>query len=274
MKCEGGGAVQATSNQDLLGLRTAVSFLTILPVDPGRDPVLGRAVPWFPAVGLVVAVLAVGLDLFLASGGLSGEVRAVLTVVVITVVTGMLHLDGFMDTCDGLASQQRGPAMLKIMRDSRVGAAGAAGGFAALLLWYVLLSQFISHSGRAMALLQALVIGRVVIVVSAAAVRSHHTSGLGFMFGKCLTGGRVTLAVVFGTLIVWAVLAAGTLWGDGNALELALRTAYAMAAGLVAGMAVAVGVSRRLGGLTGDVLGAVCIVSELAVLLALSAGGR
>lgn len=272
-----GGAMGGSheTSPDCVGLGTAISFLTVLPVPArlGGKPDLGRSAPWFPVVGLVVAGLIIVLDLAMLLGGWSIPVRSVISLAAMAILTGMLHLDGVMDTCDGLASGRRGAAMLEVMRDSRVGAAGAAGGCVALLSWYVFLSQFEAYPLRAVALIQALVAGRLAMVIAAAMLGGGGVAGMGSMLHRSLTGARTAWAAVSAALILGAALAAVAIgWGAGLALELLPRVTLALTVGLGGGWLAAVRLSKRLDGLTGDALGAVCMVSELTVLLLLGAG--
>jgi adenosylcobinamide-GDP ribazoletransferase len=263
------------TSPDRVGLGTAISFLTVLPVPArlGGKPDLGRAAPWFPVVGLVVAGLVIVLDMAMLLGGWNVPVRSVISLAASVMLTGMLHLDGLMDTCDGLASGRRGAAMLEVMRDSRVGAAGAAGGCVALLAWYVFLSQFGAYPLRAVALIQTLVAGRLAMVLVAPMVGGGGVARMGSMLHGSLNGVRTAWAAASAALILGAALAAVAMgWGAGLALKMLPRVALAYAGGLGGGWLAGARLSRRLDGLTGDALGAVCVVSELAVLLVLGAG--
>ncbi|HLY32275.1 MAG TPA: adenosylcobinamide-GDP ribazoletransferase, partial [Ktedonobacterales bacterium] len=94
-------------------------------------PDMGRALPWFPLVGALLGAILVLVDWALTPL-LSLGVRDALLLALAALMTGMLHLDGFVDCCDGLLGARSVERRLEIMRDSRVGAYGALG--AALLL--------------------------------------------------------------------------------------------------------------------------------------------
>lgn len=252
------------------GFWTALGFLTVLPAPAGGEFDLGRAAPWFPVIGLVLAVPATGLDWLLATGGWSAAVRAVVTVTVLTVLTGTLHLDGFMDTCDGWASNRCGPDMLAVMRDSRVGAAGAAGGTLALVAAVVLLAGVAAPVARAGVLATALVTGRLAMVMSALGTGTA-LPGLGQELTRRLGPRRAGAAVL--VAVVALLPGCYCLWsGGGRPAVVAGKCALAVAWGLAGARLAAARVERRLGGITGDVLGATCVLAELAVLF-LYAGG-
>ena len=231
----------------------ALRYLTILPGPGGADirQELGRAAAWFPVVGLALGLLLVGVD------GVTGRLfppllSAVLTVTAWKVLTGGLHLDGLADCLDGLAGRD-GEHRLAIMRDSRIGTFGAAG----LVLFLVLEVAAVADlppPERWRVLLAAPAIARAAPPVLARLFAAARSDGQGAAF---MTGvGAVGAALAVAVALVVALGALG-LAGVGAAL-LAL-----MAAAAVAGY-----LGRRLGGLTGDVLGAGVEVAELVVLLA------
>jgi adenosylcobinamide-GDP ribazoletransferase len=118
----------------------ALQFLTILPVriksEPSEQDIRASLV-YFPLVGtLIGAFLAVILFVF---NFLPQPVMAALVLIASIVITGGMHLDGFADTCDGFYGNRPREKMLEIMRDSRVGAMGVMGIVSVLLLKFTLL---------------------------------------------------------------------------------------------------------------------------------------
>jgi adenosylcobinamide-GDP ribazoletransferase len=234
----------------------ACRFLTRLPLpDPGwRDGDLRRAAPAFPVVGVVVGGLAVGIYAALAPlwGGAVGAIAAVLAMVALT---GGLHEDGLADTADGLWGGHDPARRLEIMRDSRVGTYGIVAVTASLALRAVLLAP-LGTAGVARAVISGAVVGRAAMVVVAAWLPAA-TAGRGSqVVGAPGAGGSALVTtVVAATLGVavgpWAVIP------------------------LVAALAAVVGVGalarRRLGGVTGDVLGATGQVVEIVVIAAVAA---
>lgn len=238
----------------MASLVLAVRFLTIVPV-PGREAAgpgaLGRAAWWFPVIGL-----ALGGGLMLADRVLATVVppllSAGLVVAVWKVLTGGIHLDGLADCLDGLAGVNA-ERRLAIMRDSRIGVFGALGLVLCLLIACAALSGT-PATARGPILLLAPAVGRLAPLLVGPRVRpATPGQGLGAAFLAALPrpAGPVWLAVLL--VLAWLLLG---------------LTGAAMAAGaLAAGAGGAVVLARRLGGLTGDVLGACVELSELAWLV-------
>lgn len=232
----------------------AVRFLTIVPV-PGRDSAdpsaLGRAAWWFPVVGLMLGLVLVAAERLLEALA-PPLVGAALLVAVWKIVTGGVHLDGLADCLDGLG----GPDAVRrraIMRDSRIGVFGAAGLALVLILFAATLSELPAPI-RGRVLLLAPVVGRVSPLLAGAWLRpATPGQGLGGAFVAGLSGwaGHVYAAAGM-ALATW-------LLGPWGAAIVAGALALAL---LWAGFA-----ARRFAGITGDVLGAVVEVGELAVVL-------
>ena len=236
----------------------ALRFLTIVPV-PGREgagaAALGRAAWWFPPVGLGLGLLLAGADRAL-SLAFPPLLAAVLVLTLWKVLTGGLHLDGLADCLDGLAGRDIAHR-LAIMRDSRVGVFGAVGLMFAVLLSVVALGA-LSGPARTCALLLAPVVGRLAPLLAGAvfpAATPSAGSGAAFVASLPRAAGLLHAAAVL-------ILAALLLGGGGIALVLS---------GLAAALAGSLFLVRRLGGLTGDGLGAGVELAELGVLLAASA---
>jgi adenosylcobinamide-GDP ribazoletransferase len=219
---------------------------------------LGRSAGWFPLVGLGIgALLAVGERLLAFI--FPPLLTALLVLALWKLLTGGIHLDGLADCLDGLAGFGR-EGSLAIMRDSRIGVFGALGLILLLLIEWIALAELPPHL-RWRALLFAPMVGRFAPVLLArvcAPATPDHGQGSAFM--KAVT--RWTF--VFGGALIVAVPGL-LLWPWGLAVT-------------AAGLAVAWGGARffssRLGGLTGDGLGASVELTELVILLATAAVAR
>ena len=237
----------------------AFQFLTRLPVPgpPLDGKELGRALAWFPLPGLALGALAAGLA-WLAGPHLAPGVLAVLVVALLAAVTGGLHLDGLADVADGLGGGHGDrERSLAIMRDSRIGAFGAAALVLALLLKVAAVLALLAHGPAAWALLSAPMLARLLAVPLVVFFPYARPEGLGRPFHD---GGGVR------ELVVALALTALVLPWFGVRVLLPSAAAVATAA------AVAFWVRRRLGGLTGDVYGAAVELAEVAFLVAASAG--
>lgn len=251
-----GDGVDAASPDPLamLTLLVAIGFLTTLPVPwlTGRslDPAaFGRSARWFPVVGLLLGGLVAAGDAawrWLLPPGLAGA----LTLALAALLTGGLHWDGLMDACDGLFGRHERVERLAIMRDSRVGAFGVLGAGLALLAEWSALAELPAFD-RPLWLALAFTLSRWTMVVLMVAFPYARPSGLGAAFRGA---GRADL--LWATLVAVALAAALT----------GVAGLVATAGVLVLALALAGLAARRLGGLTGDIYGAVGIVGEIAVL--------
>jgi adenosylcobinamide-GDP ribazoletransferase len=238
-------------------LAAAFRHLTIVPIGASRRVGLGdlgRAAAWFPVVGL-----ALGLVLALV-GVVAGRVfppllTALLTVTAWKVLTGGLHLDGLADCLDGLMG--RDPEhRLAIMRDSRIGAFGAIGLILFLMLELVAVGE-LPPAARWRALVAAPAIGRATPVLIARLMRPARRDGQGAAFHSTLD--RLAAPAALAIALVASIAVLG------------LAGVLALGAGVLVAVGVAFFLARRLGGITGDVLGAGVELAELTALLTVSA---
>ncbi len=244
-----------------MGLLVALQFLTSLPLPavPMASPAaLARSLPWFPAVGLLLGLVAAALDHLLRMVVPDG-VGSILVLAALLMLTGAIHLDGLMDTCDGLFCAKGRDERLAIMRDSHVGSFGVAGGVMVLLAKYAALVSLPADL-RLSGLVLMACLGRWAILVAACAFPYARPEGL----GKAVHDGARPASVLVGTAI-----AAGAAAGLASAVGLLLLASVLVAAYMAGSYATA-----RLQGLTGDVYGAVCELSEVVVLVLLPVYSR
>jgi adenosylcobinamide-GDP ribazoletransferase len=235
------------------GLVRAARYLTILPVGRGSaaPPAgLGGAAMWFPVVGAGIGLLLMAANHWL-SRTFPPLLAALLTVTMWKIITGGLHLDGLADCLDGLGG--RTPEHRRaIMSDSRIGSFGAIGLILFLLLEIVALSGMDAHA-RWRALLAAPAIGRAMPPLLARLFPAARGEGQGASFAREVRRRGAVAAMLVAVLVALLAFGASGL----VALVLALAVALLTARFLVA----------RVGGLTGDILGAVVELAELTVLL-------
>ncbi|WDZ84455.1 adenosylcobinamide-GDP ribazoletransferase [Micromonospora cathayae] len=248
------------------GLRLAVTTFTTLPLPAGRidRAVAGTAMAVAPLVGAGLGVLLGGVLLGLAQVA-PPLVAAALTVTVGTLVTRGLHLDGLADTVDALGSYRRGPAALEIMKKPDVGPFGVAALVLVLLVQAAVLAELAARPGPAAfaAVVAATAAGRLGVTVACRrGVPAARPDGLG-----ALVAGTVgPVAVLAGTVAVALVAVAavpGRPWQGPLAVLAALTAVLLLLRHLV----------RRLGGVTGDVLGAVVEVTTTGVYVGVVLSG-
>ncbi|MFP5319579.1 MAG: adenosylcobinamide-GDP ribazoletransferase [Acidimicrobiia bacterium] len=234
-------------------MRRAVAFLT--PVGGAAAP-SPAAVPWFPLVGALLGA-AVGAVWWGADRLWPPAVAAALAVAADLVLTGALHADGLADTADGLLPPLDRERRLDVMADPRAGAFGVVAVVAVLLLRW---AAFASWEPSVAAVAGVWCASRTVMAVALLTVHYARPGGLAGAFG----GGAVRPVPVsaVGMAGAAALAAAGVGLGPGVA---------AVAAVAVGGMLVVALAVRRIGGYTGDVLGAAGLVGETAGLLVLAA---
>ena len=239
----------------------------------GRIPAIGReeaarAILWLPATGLLIAVPAAGLLVAVEAGGHSAPrelLGATLAVAALGVLTGALHLDGLADTADGLGSRRPRDAALAIMRRSDVGPFGVVALLLVLLIQITALATVGPGWPGAAALVLAVVTSRVAVVLATGpGSPAARPEGFGALVaaGTSARARAATLAALLAAALAGAALAAG--------LRPALASLAAILAGLLAADQVRRAARRRLGGLTGDVYGALTEVCAAVVLLVLA----
>lgn len=238
----------------MTGLRAAVAFLTRLPVGSGLGP--GRAVPWFPVVGAVVGA-ASGVAYWGAAQVTTPLVAASLAVAAAVAITGAFHEDGLADTFDGLSSIRSVERQLEIMRDSRLGTFGVSA-LVLVLVARVAAVAVLDVGIPAVALLawlHALAAAIVLVVMVVSRPAAGEGTGAEYLAGLRPIG---LLAVSVATALTgWFVVG----WGAGTVV----------AGAAIGPAALAVWAHRRIGGVTGDVLGAcqqLALVGGLAIVVA------
>lgn len=244
------------------GLRLAVTLLTALPLrggpaDPRRPPgrhAAAAAMIWAPFVGLALGAAAAGVLELAARAGRTGPVlAAVLAIAALALLTRGLHLDGLADLADGLGSGRPAGQALEIMRRSDIGPFGVVTLLLTLLVQVTALAQAQALGRGAPAAGAAVVAGRLALTWGCRrGVPAARRSGLG--------------ALVAGTVHP-AAAAALTVAALAGAAAFGWIFAAAVAAGLAASVALARLAVRRLGGITGDVLGALAETATAVSLL-------
>ena len=242
------------------GLFAAIGFLTIVTTPTLRDGALASARQWFPFVGLGIGVALAVLDWGLNRGFWAitgGEfpplLLAALLVTSLIVLTRALHLDGFMDTCDGLFGGADAGRRLEIMRDPHVGAFAVAGAICLLLITTTTLIALPAWD-RLFALLIVPCLSRWAMVATMAVFPyARREDGLGSAF----FAGGTRIQTLIATVL--AVVAAIVFAGPTGIVLLAVAGATALVVGRYA--------TSRLGGVTGDVYGAVNELATMAMLV-------
>jgi len=235
-----------------MGFLLALQFLTRIPVSVKGEispRVWGRAMAWFPLVGLLLGGALEG-GRWLALRWLSTPLAAGLTLVLWVLLSGGLHLDGFIDSCDALWAALPPERRLEVLKDVHVGAYGLLGAILLLGLKGLALAEL--RVGWPVLLAPAC--GRWAMVYAAVVFPYARPAGLGKTFKDAAGPREVIIGAVTALLVAWIVG-----WWRG----LILASLSWLVAWLLGWWA-----ARRLGGaITGDIYGMVCELVELVVLL-------
>jgi len=237
-------------------LFAAIRFITILPAGRSGDfDALGMT-PWFPVVGLLLGALLAGFDLA-ATRLWPVAAVSVLDVILLAILTGAFHLDGLGDTADGLFSHRPQERILEIMKDSRIGVMGVVAVVSVLAVKWAGISGLAADRTALLVLVPAYARCGILFGMRALAYgRPQGGTGLAF-FSRALR-----------LRDFWALIPVGILSLTLGLPVLALALGFAaITAALVAYY------RRRLGCITGDMLGALAEVTEAGLFLLAAAGG-
>lgn len=233
----------------------ALTFLTRLPAPIPKNITpeeMGKSSAFFPLVGLILGGILVGFNWLIGSFWQPFTVSLLLLVVLI-ILTGGLHLDGLMDTCDGIFSGRKRERMLEIMKDSNVGAFGVLGFGCVVLLKLAFLIE-VDSGRRWQALLIMPALGRWSMSFALSVFPyARQEGGLGTAFSDFATA----------MSLVWASIT----FVAGAALILGWQTFWLIIIPPAIGTyLITWAIARKLGGLTGDTYGAICELTEICAL--------
>lgn len=252
------------SGQTTAGLRLAVATLTLVPVRQGRvdRDAAAVAMALAAAIGVLIGLIAGSVGVAATAVGGSTLVAGVLAVTAAVILSRGLHLDGLADTADGLGSYTDAETALSIMRKPDIGAFGVVAVILVLLAqvaaaeavlgrpWYAALASTTA----------AVAAGRVAITLACRrGVPAARAGGMG-----AVVAGTVNPAVGMAWLVVVAAIGIAAVPGR------PWQGPLAVAVGVGAGALLTRHAVRRLGGVTGDVLGAACEISVAVTYVGLS----
>ena len=241
----------------------ALSFLTILPIKIKKiasEMQMAKSLYYYPLVGLTIGAGLV-LTAFIAEHLALGYAGDVLLVIFWIFITGALHVDGLMDTADGIFSGQSRERKLEIMRDSRIGAMGAV----VLLSVIILKISFINELApvnKYWVLLMAPALGRTIMVY---VISYYPYARTGTGLGKCF--GFPISKIIFPFTFAF-MLATGYILGVIIGFNAFAGLGLILVTGIIAAI-IAKYLASLIGGHTGDTYGAMCEISEtLFIILA------
>jgi adenosylcobinamide-GDP ribazoletransferase len=236
-------------------LISALQFITILPLGKARAFDAPKMVPYFPLVGLLLGALVALFDILIARFW-APPVVAILDVVLLAVLTGAFHLDGLGDTADGLFSPRSRDQALEIMKDSRIGVMGLVAIVFALALKWGGIQGLDAHRSLLLIIVPAYARAGILFGMQLLNYGRADGTGLPFFKDKLNWGNHWGLLIPVGLSILLG-------W---KAIWLNMMFAVIVAAILLF-------YRKRMGCITGDMLGAMTEVTEAGLFLIASTGG-
>ena len=235
---------------------SAIQFITILPVGKTGPFEPQKMMPYFPLVGILLGLLVAIFD-YLTFNLWNGPVVSLLDVIFLAAVTGAFHLDGLGDTADGLWGQRPREKALAIMKDSRIGAMGlVAVVFALALKWGGIAGLNLNRS--------------LLLIIVPAYARSGILFGIRFLEYGRPAGGT-------GLDFFKETLNPAAFWGlalpVGVSLFLGWQSLWINLCFIFITLSILFYYKKRIGCITGDMLGAMIEVSEAGMFLFVSIGG-
>lgn len=228
-------------------IRTAISFLTILPLGFPDGRKAGWSFAWYPLVGVLIGGILIAV---VHLSPFDKSLTSALILLAWVIVTGGLHLDGFSDSCDGLLATVEPQRRLEIMKDPRTGSWAVIGLIILLLLKWLAIGLIPIEL-----LILPPVMGRWAMVLAVYSFSYARKSGLGSFFRDGFTLREVIIATATACIVAISV---------DKAILLITVFCFVWLFGKWAS-------SRLGGGITGDVYGAICELTELLCLLAIGA---
>jgi adenosylcobinamide-GDP ribazoletransferase len=240
---------------------TALQFLTIITVRKDHEVAegdLAKSMVYFPFIGFLIGVLLVNADKIFELIALPQTIATFLLIILSVLVTRALHIDGLADTFDGLMGGRDHSSRLAIMKDSRLGTAGALGIVFVLFMKYLCLNNLF-ESERIVALLVTPVLGRWSQTLMVSNAEYGREQGM----GKAFVGHLRSSSLVATSTVAIGLSAFVVVRLDVHSVILFIVLICAVLLLTYLGKRYLV---RKLGGVTGDAIGAMSELNEMMVL--------
>jgi len=247
---------ETDNGASMKGLIAAIQFITIFPFGKSAPFDPKKMVPFFPAVGLLLGILVAVFDQA-ALRLWSPPVAALLDVILLIIMTGAFHLDGLGDTADGLLGQRSKEAALAIMKDSCLGTMGLVAIVCGLAIKWVGIMGLENHRSLLLIIIPAYARGGMIFGIQYLEYgRPGGGTGLDFFKEKMGISAfwGLLLLLILSLFLGWRAM----LLNAGFAAIIAIILFY---------------YKRRVGCITGDMLGAMAEVTESGLFLLISMGG-
>ena len=230
-----------------------VTFLTRIPLKMDfeiSDDDFVKGIWYMPMIGLLIGIILYGLY-FIASRFFPPLVTSAIIIISYIFITGGLHLDGLADTSDAVFSYRSRERMLEIMKDSHIGTFGVV----AIALYLLGMAALLTEAPEACLIFP--LAGRSASLLSCASNPYARTSGM----GKSIIDGTKPRHVIFAAALT--IISAAALYFINANAAASIIIIIAFAASMLSIFFITRSISRKLGGITGDVLGFVIEISSL-----------
>ena len=219
----------------------------------------GGSVKFFPMIGAVLGIVSSSIALIFLSLEIPQNLSAAILSILPIILTGGIHADGFMDTCDGILSGREKDRALEIMKDSRAGSMAVASFVCISILDFAMTLDLQSHAHMLIvAFFSTPIISRAMMVATIYA----RPSGMGFAFAKYTT--RKTIALAIFQMIALTIPVA-IFFPRGLLIAIIFSAIFTWRFGIYS--------TQKLGGVTGDVYGFVTVMVESICLASFLIGG-
>lgn len=239
-----------SENKMMEGLILALQFLTRIPINISIDfneKNIKNSIFFFPFVGLIVGGL--GTLIYKLISPINIEVASFLTMLMLIILTGGLHIDGLADTCDGFLSNRDKEKVLEIMKDSRIGAFGVIGIVLLLLFKFILIKNVMNIN---FVLILSLANSRLVVGEMISYKKCARPGGLGDLFNKSNPKSMLIASSILYIAILFLV-------NPKYLIPLLMTRIFAEIISQIS--------YKKIGGLTGDVYGTIIEIGECISLL-------
>ncbi|MDD4893747.1 MAG: adenosylcobinamide-GDP ribazoletransferase [Candidatus Omnitrophica bacterium] len=235
---------------------SAVQFLTIVPVKikDMDERKLSGSMSYFPVVGLLLGLALFGINILFSNLGFRGFPVNIILVISLAILTGGIHLDGLADTADAFLSRKNKEDMLVIMRDSHIGVMGVLALISVILLKISFFSS-IGAPSKITALFLMCVLSRWSMVFTIFLFPYARKEGKAKVFIQGINSKIFILATIIALICVFL------LWSIDGVIVFIITAIASYLAGKF--------ISNKIGGITGDTLGALCEINETVVLLSI-----
>ena len=229
-----------------------IQFMTRIPVFVNveyDEEKLGKSIKYFPLVGAIIGIFLYGINILAGKITVNRQIAAIIIIIAEIFITGLIHIDGLADTADGLFSYAEKEKILEIMKDSRVGTNGAV----ALILYFttkvILLSEI-----RPEYIILYPVISRLSTSINAGLGEYARKNGMSNgIIGK--NGKKEAVISIIITMILSFII-------------LKVKGLIILIFAILFILLLMKGVKRKIGGITGDTMGASLELTSILVLLA------